>query len=90
MQSTTTEAFKKLCARVADSIAASNWVAAMSFYAQAEAVNCALELEVESAGERVRRREGLSGLKLAIEAASQLSTPTTDQRFITTRTSHNR
>jgi hypothetical protein len=90
-QATTVDAFKTLCAEIADAIAASDWATATSKYAQAEAVNCALELEVERNGSRVRRRDALAGLKVAIATASTVvSRASDDSRLISTRTRHNR
>ena len=85
-QTTTVAAFQTLCAEVADAIAAATWSTAYSKYAQAEAVNAALELDVAAQGSSIRRRETLSGLGKALQMAEGAVARTTNKgRFITTR-----
>lgn len=89
-QAITLTAFKLLLADAADAIAAGNWALATGKYAQAVAVNCALVVEVESAGERIQRKESLAELKTAIDAArSSSGLDAGESHIITTRTRHN-
>lgn len=66
-------AFQTACAEVADAIAAEDWALATRWYARAEAINAALELEAADTGHSYKRRENLKSLNDAIKAA-QLAT----------------
>lgn len=90
-QSININAFQTLCAECSDAIADEDWKTAYSKYAQAEAVNAALELEVSGQGSSVTRRQALSGLKTAIDTANAAVSRASDKgRFINTKMRHKR
>ena len=90
-QATTVAAFQLLCAEVSDAIAAESWSTAYSKYAQAEAVNSALELNVSAQGTSVQRRHSLRALKDALDASmSVVGRLGEKDRFVHVRTKHNR
>ena len=75
-------AFQELLADCADAIASGSWSTAISKYAQAEAVNMALDLTVTHADTSTTRRSSLKELKAAIDAAKdEASANEDDQRF---------
>lgn len=81
-QSISVAAFQELLADCADAIASGNWSTAKSKYAQAEAVNMALDLTVSHADTSTTRRTSLEKLNAAIDAAKdEASTTEDDQRF---------
>jgi len=89
-QTITVAAFQILCGEVADAIAAADFATAYSKYAQAEAVNAGLELDVNSQGTSVRRRESLNGLQKALQVTNAFVSGSDTRRFIKTRTGYKR
>ena len=90
-QATTVAAFQLLCAEVSDALAAGDFLTATSKYAQAEAVNAALDLEVGSEGISVRRRASLDGLAKAIDIiTSKTGRANNKNRMITSKTGFQR
>lgn len=88
-QTISVSAFQTLCAEVADAIAGSGWSTAWSKYAQAEAVNAALEQATAGEGFSVTRRATLQGLQSALTAAQDATARLSQGRLIRTRTRHN-
>lgn len=85
-QETTVAAFQLLCAECSDYLASSDFTNARLKYVQAEAVNAALELDINSQGTSVRRRESLSALMKAIDSVEAATLRVNDRkRTIRTR-----
>lgn len=72
--------FRTVCAECADAIAASNFALAMQLYAKAEAINAAFERSVTDDAAQVIRRENLTGLRDAIDAAKNIIERRQDNR----------
>jgi len=84
--------FQTACGNCYDAISADDYAGARKYYAMAEAQNAGLELESESAGFRIKRRESLEklGKALAIAEESAAGAADSQRRFATTRTNFNR
>lgn len=81
------EAFRAALGLCADYILAKDWSNANLYYAQAEAINAGLEVQVGDAGQSLRRRESLDGLRTAIATAeAKTSAGDSTSRFIKTQT----
>lgn len=80
-------AFQTACAAVGDAIIASDRNAAYQQYGVAEAINAGLELSVANAGSSIQRRNALTGLKDALDAAFAAMTQNSEtSRLIRGRT----
>lgn len=83
----TVASFQNAIAECADAIEASDWGTASRKYAKAEAINAGLELDVSNQGSEIKRRDSLSGLKKAIDAARDITNAEIgESRLVTTRT----
>ena len=88
-QATTVAGFQLLLAECADYLAADDFTNARKKYLQAEVVNAALELDINSQGTSVRRRESLNAVLKALNAVEGATLRVGDnKRTIKTRTGY--
>ena len=81
-QATTVAAFQLLLAECSDYLAADDFTNARKKYIQAEVVNAALEVDINSQGTSVRRRESLEAVRKAIDAVSGTDSRVNDNKRI--------
>ena len=85
----TVTAFKTKIDELVVLIEAEDWAAAWTKYAACEALNAGIEAEVSDEGARIRRREQLVGIRLALQAAETSSGRGSNRkRLVTGRTNY--